>query len=206
MIWPDWTPTTWVGQRRPRGSGHCSTAAGCRKGRRDCVDTPVRAWCARRKSAELGVLWNRRPNRIARHLAVRHLAIPHLTVPHPTARHLVVYSLTVSKQGKARRMRRPHPWSPYLHRRSTAMGVPGVLDAGEPVRRSSPQLRGHQFRNPHPCGCAARQRGRAGPSFPQCPGVGRTGLGLHGRRGTSHRAVSARLMPSIRANVLIRMP
>ena len=44
-----------VGQRRPRGSGHCSTAAGCRKGRRDCVDTPVRAWCARRKSAELGV-------------------------------------------------------------------------------------------------------------------------------------------------------
>ena len=93
-----------------------------------------------------GRLWNRRPNRIARHLAVRHLAvrhlaIPHLTVPHPTARHLVVYSLTVSKQGKARRMRRPRPWSPYLHRRSTAYGrarCAGCWRTGSPVLAPAP--------------------------------------------------------------------
>lgn len=106
----------------------------------------------------------------------------------PTARHLVVYSLTVSKQGKARRMRRPAPMvtlSPSAVDSLWACPVCWMLE--NRVRRSSPQLRGHQFRNPHPCGCAARQRGRAGPSFPQCPGVGRTGLGLHGRRGTSHR-------------------
>ena len=159
-----------------------------------------------------GRLWNRRPNRIARHLAVRHLAvrhlaIPHLTVPHPTARHLVVYSLTVSKQGKARRMRRPRPWSPYLHRRSTAYGrarCAGCWRTGSPVLAPAPWPPVSEPSSMRLRSKAARKGWTIFPTMPRrwphwawTPRPARNAASRLSRHG---------LMPSIRANAPIRMP
>ena len=41
-------------------------------------------------------------------------------------------------------------WSPFLHPPWTVVGVPGVLDAGEPFRRPTHGQRGHQLRLAHP--------------------------------------------------------
>ena len=191
MIWPDWTRPTWLVSA---ARAVLATAQPQQAAAKDAAIalTLLLEHGVRAANPQSWALWNRRPNRIARHLAVRHLAvrhlaIPHLTVPHPTARHLVVYSLTVSKQGKARRMCRPRPWSPYLHRRSTAYGrarCAGCWRTGSPVLAPAPWP---PVSEPSSMRLRSKAARKAGPSFPQCPGVGRTGLGLHGRRGTSHR-------------------
>ena len=49
------------------------------------------------------------------------------------------------------------------------MGVPGVLDAGEPVRRSSPQLRGHQFSEPSSMRLRSKAARKGWTIFPTMP-------------------------------------
>ena len=99
------------------------------------------------------------------------------------------------KQGRQRRMRRPRPWSPYLHRRSTAYGRARCAGCWRTSSRSSPQLRWPPVRNPHPCSLRLdRQRGRGWTIFPH-NAQALAALGLDSAAGTERRieAVSARL-------------
>ncbi len=142
------------------------------------------------------------PNRIA-----RHLAMPHLTVPHLTAHHLVVYSLTVSEQGKARRMRRPHPWSPYLHWRSTAYGrarCAGCWRTGSPFLAPAPWL---PFSEPSSMRLRSKAARKGWTIFPTMPRRWpHWAWTSRPARNVASRLSRHGLMPSIRANVLIRMP